>query len=256
MRACVAASWTRWRPALPERNARCFSTRVRWSEVGSVAARSAVLVIDSGIARTFAGSGYNRRRAECEEAAKRLGVAALRDVSDMSVAGILPEPLRRRVRHVVSENTRVLRAADCRCRKEFGTLMNASHASLRDDYEVSTPELDRLVALLQAHPECIRRTVDGRRFWGCVRGPCQDDSLLPVATGVLEEYAVSGFKGRMLVPLNRRRSGTVAMITRPGMHAPEHSMRAMVLDAPGQAVRMRTLPCPQPTAGQFLVKVV
>ena len=68
---------------------------------------SAVLVLDSGIARTLAGSGYNRRRAECEEAARRLGVAALRDVSDISVAAILPEPLRRRVRHVVSENARV-----------------------------------------------------------------------------------------------------------------------------------------------------
>ncbi len=74
---------------------------------------SAVLVLDSGVARTLAGSGYNRRRAECEEAARRLGVAALRDVSDMSVADILPEPLRRRVRHVVSENARVLLAADC-----------------------------------------------------------------------------------------------------------------------------------------------
>ena len=78
--------------------------------------------------------------------------------------------------------------------------MNASHASLRDDYEVSTPELDRLVALLQAHPDVYGARLTGAGFGGACVALCQHDSLLPVATGVLEEYAVSGFKGRMLVP--------------------------------------------------------
>src|SRR5687768_6669292 len=95
---------------------------------------SAVLVLDSGVVRALAGSGYNQRRAECEEAARLLGVIALRDVPDVSSADALPELLRRRVRHIVSENARVLRAAECSSAKEFGMLMNASHASLRDDY--------------------------------------------------------------------------------------------------------------------------
>ena len=67
-------------------------------------AGSAVLVLDSGIPRALAESGYNQRRAECEEAARLLGVPTLRDVRDVSQADTLPEPLRRRVRHVVSEN--------------------------------------------------------------------------------------------------------------------------------------------------------
>ena len=163
-------------------------------------AGSAVLVLDSGIPRVLAESGYNQRRAECEEAARLLGVSTLRDVRDVSQADALPEPLRRRVRHVVSENARVLRAANCSSAQEFGTLMNASHASLRDDYEVSTPGLDRLVALLQAHPDVYGARLTGAGFGGACVALCQHDSLLPVATGVLEEYAVSGFKGRMLVP--------------------------------------------------------
>ncbi|SEL14095.1 galactokinase [Nitrosovibrio tenuis] len=161
---------------------------------------SAVLVLDSGVARTLAGSGYNQRRAECEEAALRLGVTSLRDVHDISKADTLPEPLRRRVRHVVSENVRVLRAASWASAKEFGALMNASHASLRDDYEVSIPELDRLVALLQAHPDVYGARLTGAGFGGACVALCKPDTLQPVARTVLRDYAGAGFNGRMLVP--------------------------------------------------------
>lgn len=107
-------------------------------------------VADSGVPRRLAEAGYNRRRAECEEAAARLGVRSLRDLAfgDLERIARLPEPLGRRVRHVVGENARVLagvgalRSGDLRT---FGRLMLESHRSLRDDYEVSTPELDRLV---------------------------------------------------------------------------------------------------------------
>jgi galactokinase len=114
---------------------------------------TAVLVLDSGIARTLAGSGYNQRRAECEEAARLLGVRSLRDVTDLEAVRRLPDVFRRRALHVVTENARVQQAVDCQDPEQFGELMNASHASLRDDYEVSTPQLDRLVAMLQAHPD-------------------------------------------------------------------------------------------------------
>jgi galactokinase len=161
---------------------------------------SAVLVLDSGVARTLAGSGYNRRRVECEEAARRLGVAALRDVSDISIADILPEPLRRRVRHVVSENARVLLAASCHDATEFGILMNASHASLRDDYEVSVPELDQLVVLLQAHPHVYGARLTGAGFGGACVALCEPQALREISETVLRDYSSAGFTGRVLVP--------------------------------------------------------
>ncbi len=109
-----------------------------------------VAVIDAGLPRRLAESGYNQRRAECAEAARLLGVASLREVEDPEAVETLPEPYRRRARHVVTENRRVLRAVaalkagDARA---FGALMVASHRSLARDFEVSTPELDRLVEL-------------------------------------------------------------------------------------------------------------
>ena len=103
-------------------------------------------VLDSGAHRSLARSGYNRRREECRRAAELLGVSSLRDARDGSA---LPAPLDRRVRHVLTENERVdaavaaLEAADM---PALGALLDASHASLRDDYEVSVPEVERTVA--------------------------------------------------------------------------------------------------------------
>jgi galactokinase len=161
---------------------------------------SAVLVLDSGVARTLAGSGYNQRRAECEEAARRLGVPSLRDVSDLSETDSLPEPLRRRARHVVSENARVLLAANCTSAEEFGILMNASHVSLRDDYEVSIPQLDRLVGLLQAQPDVYGARLTGAGFGGACVALCKPEGLQAAARTVLREYTAAGLSGRMLVP--------------------------------------------------------
>jgi galactokinase len=161
---------------------------------------SAVLVLDSGVARTLAGSGYNQRRAECEEAARLLGVASLRDVEDAKSIESLPDVLRRRVRHVLSENARVLHAADCEDPAAFGVLMNASHASLRDDYEVSTPELDLLVQLLQAETGVFGARLTGAGFGGACVALCRADAIEEVAPVVLEKYAAAGHQGRQLVP--------------------------------------------------------
>jgi len=161
---------------------------------------SAILVLDSGIARTLAGSGYNERRAECEAAAKQLGVASLRDVHDAAATDRLPEPLRRRARHVVTENMRVLRAIECADARAFGRLMNESHASLRDDYEVSVPMLDRLVALLQAQPDVYGARLTGAGFGGACVALCRPEALQRVAHEVLAAYAEEGGAGRQLVP--------------------------------------------------------
>ncbi len=124
----------------------------------------ALAAVHSGLPRTLAGSDYADRRAGCEAAARRLGLASLRDASPDQVAD---DPL---ARHVVSENARVLAAADALRRGDtarLGALLAASQASLRDDFRVSTPELDLLVeALLEEGAIGARLT--GAGFGGCV----------------------------------------------------------------------------------------
>jgi galactokinase len=102
-------------------------------------------LLDSGASRNLAESGYNQRREECRAACEALGVDSLRDAS--SAEG-LPDPLDRRVHHVLTENERVTAAVDALERRdltELGRLLEASHRSLRDDYDVSTPEVERAV---------------------------------------------------------------------------------------------------------------
>ena len=124
----------------------------------------AVLVVDSGVPRALAGTAYAERRAECEVVARRLGVPALRDAT---LEQVRDEP---RARHVVSENERVLAFADALERGDLdalGPLLLASHASLRDDYAVSTPELDELVELLVA-AGALGARLTGAGFGGSV----------------------------------------------------------------------------------------
>jgi galactokinase len=105
-----------------------------------------LVTLDSGAPRHLADSGYNERRAECARACEILGIDSLRDAS---TAGGLPAPLDRRVRHVITENVRVdasVAALERGDLAELGRLLDASHTSLRDDYEVSTPDVERAVA--------------------------------------------------------------------------------------------------------------
>ncbi len=176
-------------------DARTLATRL-WS----LPAGTAVLVIDSGVPRSLVTSGYNQRRAECEEACARLGVASLRDVRRVIQVESLPDPWRRRARHVVSENARVLRAAATGDGPVLGRLMNESHASLRDDYEVSTPELDRLVSLLQEHPAVHGAKLTGAGFGGACVAVCDADRIGDAAGEVLGDYRRLGGRGRLLAP--------------------------------------------------------
>jgi galactokinase len=124
----------------------------------------AIVVCDSHVRRELTGSGYNERRAECEAVAAELGLTSLRDATLEQVAD------RPRARHVVSENERTLRAAaalesgDC---STFGELMNASHASMRDDFEIVPPELDALAAATRAIDGCYGSRLTGGGFGGC-----------------------------------------------------------------------------------------
>jgi galactokinase len=125
-----------------------------------------LLVVNSGIPRALAGTQYNQRRAECEAAAAMLGVPSLRLVSDLPALERLPSPLRERARHVVTENTRVLAALNADA-AEFGALMTASHASLREDYAVSLPAIDQLIAALQRCSGVFGARLTGAGFGGC-----------------------------------------------------------------------------------------
>jgi galactokinase len=138
-----------------------------------------IVVCDTGVKHELASSAYNERRAECEEAVRLLqavlpNVTALRDVTVDALeshAATLPDPVSRRARHVVTENERTLLAADAlvaRNFQEFGRLMQASHASLRDDFEVSSPELDVAVDEALAHPGVYGARMTGGGFGGCM----------------------------------------------------------------------------------------
>ena len=119
--------------------------------------------VDSGIAHTHAGSGYNERRRECELARELLGVASLRD-ADVAQAAALPAPLDGRVRHVVKENERVEQAEAALERHDLATLgelLDRSHASLRDLYEVSVPEVEAAIERLKLGGAAAARIVGG-----------------------------------------------------------------------------------------------
>jgi galactokinase len=180
-----------------------LDTRTLDRALVSLPPNTAVLVVDSGIPRSLAASGYNERRAQCEEAARHLEVPALRDVLDESALESLPQPLRRRALHVYTENRRVLRALDGVSAESFGQLMNESHMSLRDDYEVSIAPLDVLVALLAAHPSVYGARLTGAGFGGACVALCDAQALPEVGASVLLEYKRQGFAGgRVLVPTN------------------------------------------------------
>jgi galactokinase len=154
-------------------------------------AGSSLVVCDTGVKHELASSAYNQRRRECEEAVRLLspvlpGITALRDVDRSSFerhAGLLPEVVRRRARHVVTENERTLRAEVALSGGdfgEFGRLMAASHASLRDDYEVSCSELDLAVDEALAEPGVYGARMTGGGFGGCMIALARTESALPL----------------------------------------------------------------------------
>jgi galactokinase len=137
-----------------------------------------LVVCNSMVRHELASGEYNRRRADCEEGVRLLqphlpGIRALRDVSVSDLEAwkqVLPERVYRRCRHIVTENQRVLAAAKALQSGdtgEFGQLMYQSHASMRDDYEISCRELDLLVDLASSRPGVLGARMTGGGFGGC-----------------------------------------------------------------------------------------
>ena len=132
-----------------------------------------LVVIDSGSGHRHATGEYNQRRLDCESAAARLGVGRLRELGtdDLGRIDALPAPLDGRARHVVTENARVLEAVAALEEgdvQRLGELLSASHRSLRDDFEVSTPEIDALVEALAVEPDILGARITGGGFGGAV----------------------------------------------------------------------------------------
>lgn len=134
-------------------------------------AGTTILIADTAVRRQLASSAYNERRSQCEAAAAAMGVPALRDATlEMLARADVPDVVRRRAQHVIEENDRVLAtvaALEAGDLAQVGRLMNASHASLRDLYEVSSPELDTMAELLRSQPGCYGARLTGAGFGGC-----------------------------------------------------------------------------------------
>jgi galactokinase len=136
-----------------------------------------LVTVDSGEHHSIAFSGYNERRSECARACAALGVASLRDIT-LAQADTLPAPLWKRARHVITENERVDAAVAALGRgdmAELGRLMDASHASLRDCFEVSTPAVERAVTRVKGAGALGARIVGGG-FGGHVLGLLPPDA--------------------------------------------------------------------------------
>jgi galactokinase len=176
-----------------ERSALFLDTRSLEYECVPLPTSAELVVLNSGIPHQHATGGYNMRRAECEEACRLLGVQHLRDLSvaDLPRVMLLPEPLRRRTRHVVTENARV-QAAVVALRtgavEDLGGLIDASHASLRDDFEVSLPDIDVLVALARSDARTLGARLTGGGFGGSILALTRQGTAHAVATRTATAY--------------------------------------------------------------------
>jgi galactokinase len=153
-------------------------------------------VIDSGIAHEHATGDYRVRRRECEEAARLLGVHLLRelDASDLDRTDRLPDPLNRRARHVITENARVLAAVtamEANDAATLGKLFFESHASMRDDFEVSVPDIDRLVDIAHHHPDVLGARLTGGGFGGAVVLLFRQSAAARAVEEIAKEYVAA-----------------------------------------------------------------
>ncbi len=160
----------------------------------------ALVVCDSGVKHNLASSAYNQRRQECRTGVEFLssvlpGLQSLREVSLTQLeeyAAIIPDPIiRQRVHHVVSENDRTLRAAEALRLgniPQLGELMGASHASLRDDYQVSCDELDVLVSTAFTIPGVLGARMTGGGFGGCTINLVANDAIGSFKQTLSEAY--------------------------------------------------------------------
>ncbi|GAA3758358.1 galactokinase [Microbacterium kribbense] len=176
----------------------CRSLHTEVIDLGFAAAGLEVVVIDTGTAHAHATGGYRDRRDACERGAAALGVAALRDLSAPDLARAeraMDATTFRRVRHVVTENQRVLDTVQtlrAQGPAAIGPLLDASHASMRDDFEISTPELDTAVAAARA-AGAIGARMTGGGFGGAAIALTPHDRVDEVALAAASTFDEAGY---------------------------------------------------------------
>jgi galactokinase len=165
-----------------------------------------LIVVDSGVSHRHAGGEYAARRAECAEAAARLGVRELRDLgpAQLNRVAALPSPLNRRARHVVTENQRVLDTVDALRGGDAvraGRLFAASHQSMREDFEITVPAVDLLAELATRVQGTYGARLTGGGFGGSVVVLAEQGRAAAASTEILDGYCrQTGNPGRVLVP--------------------------------------------------------
>jgi galactokinase len=182
-----------------EGHALYFDTRSLEWEPAPIPPGIALVIADSGVRRSLTHSGYNERRLACEQAVRELQafqprITSLRDVATTELAAYSPylsEIPRKRAEHVVKEIARVssaLSALHRGDRQALGALLYAGHNSLRNLYEVSTPELDTLVELTRHLPGCIGARLTGAGFGGCTINLVETSYTEAFITGLRDGY--------------------------------------------------------------------
>jgi len=150
-----------------------------------------IVIMDTGTRRALVDSEYAARQADCQAAASAIGVAALRDATLDQLSLLHDDQLARRARHVIGENKRTLDAAEAMRNgdiNKLGILMNASHASLRDDYDVSGPALDRIVEVAQQTAGCLGARMTGGGFAGAAVALVDSASVDAFTAAVLDGF--------------------------------------------------------------------
>jgi galactokinase len=159
-----------------------------------------VAIMDTGTRRVLAEAAYGNRRSACERAAARMGVAALRDATLDQLALIIDDVDRRRARHVVTENQRTLQAVQAMRDADLdglGRLMDASHTSLCDDFEVSGPALDAITDVARDAPGCLGARMTGGGFAGCAVALVEADASRAFTAEVIDRYRFDGHIARV-----------------------------------------------------------
>ncbi len=181
-----------------------------------------VVICDTMTRRGLVGSAYNERRQQCEEAVRILasvlpGIKALRDVTLEDLAhygGLLPEIVRKRAAHVVSENARVVQAVQALEAGQgelFGRLMDESHVSLRDDFQVSSKELDLMVSLARQVPGCLGARMTGAGFGGATVNLVREEAVPAFVEAVAAGYErATGLKPEITVSRAAAGAGVLA----------------------------------------------
>jgi len=155
-----------------------------------------VVILDTATRRGLVDSAYNERRAQCQAAADHFGVKALRDVRLQALdvrAHELDPIIARRAKHVVGEIARTISAADAMRSGDadlLGGLMDASHESLRDDFEVSSEALDTIVGIAREQPGCYGARMTGAGFGGCAVALVEAGAAERFASAVRSAYSV------------------------------------------------------------------